>query len=403
MEKRKLNILGIGIILFFVLIGMSFPNTSMAATKTLHIGYLGQMTGWFSVHDIQDAKEIQIIADYINEKGGITVNGQRYNIEIEIEDGKSSFDGVSAAANKLAYDDKVKFVIGPNAFFSLAAGPIFNPAKVLYIEGFNTLQPGELDKTTPYAFTGYNGSLGQSYAVIKYLKQAWPAVKKVAFIHPDDGAISHSGKYFRKTLADNGLVMVGDIIAYANETTDFNPIATKLLSMDIDAVVHINGIAPHVGGIVRGLREAGNTEPYAAGVLESVESIRSIAGKTATMNLFTYAIMPGAKGNPPLMAEMVQRVVAKTGSNVAVYLQGANSLWILKEVIEAANSFDPSAVKDKWQTLDTVETLYGTGLMGGAETYGIANHALSHPQPMQIIREDGIIRFGGIVQPVRIP
>ena len=53
MENRKLNILGIGIVLVFVLIGMSFPNTSMAAAKTLHIGYLGQMTGWFSVHDIQ--------------------------------------------------------------------------------------------------------------------------------------------------------------------------------------------------------------------------------------------------------------------------------------------------------------------------------------------------------------
>ena len=85
MENRKLNILGIGIVLVFVLIGMSFPNTSMAAAKTLHIGYLGQMTGWFSVHDIQDAKEIQVIADYINEKGGITVNGQKYNIKIEIE------------------------------------------------------------------------------------------------------------------------------------------------------------------------------------------------------------------------------------------------------------------------------------------------------------------------------
>lgn len=409
MGRTKFATLVTGIILVLVLASTAFlaacgPSApAPTGPQTLLIGNLEQMTGWFSAHDVQDASETQLMADYINEKGGIVVGGQQYNVKIVVEDGKSTFEGVAAAANKLVFDHKVKFIIGPNAFFSIASNPITNANKVLIVSGFNTMQPGELDKSTPYTFTGYNGVIGQSIATIKYFRQAWPDVKNVAFITPDDGMIDYGGELIWKTMAENGFTRVGDPILYANETTDFNPIATKVNAMNIDGILHINGIAPHIGAMLKGMREAGNNKPYAVGIPEPLNTIKSISGAATLKNVFTYAVTPNVPDNPPLLNEILSRVVAKQGPETSFCMQSANSLWMLKNAIEAANSIDPTAVRDKWESMDTIDTVYGTGYLGGDQTFGLKHHAVGHPQPTQIAREDGVIRFGAIVPAPRIP
>ena len=39
-------------------------------------------------------------------------------------------DGVTAAANRLVFDKKVKFILGPLAFFAPASATVIEPAKV---------------------------------------------------------------------------------------------------------------------------------------------------------------------------------------------------------------------------------------------------------------------------------
>ena len=51
-------------------------------------------------------------AAWINDKGGINIKGDKYLIKIIAEDSKGSADGMIAAATKLIFDDKVKFIIG---------------------------------------------------------------------------------------------------------------------------------------------------------------------------------------------------------------------------------------------------------------------------------------------------
>ena len=93
-------------------------STEAAEAKTLKIGGLFGLTGFFSAFDQVQAQEAQITADIINENGGIKVKGQPYNIKLITYDFKSTMDGVSAGANKLVFQDGVKFMIAPSAFFS---------------------------------------------------------------------------------------------------------------------------------------------------------------------------------------------------------------------------------------------------------------------------------------------
>lgn len=108
-------------ILFFlglIFLAASSRDASAAApaAKTLKIGALLSVTGWFTPHDGPDWHEVQIAADMINEKGGINIKGEKYKVELVLEDGKSTLDGVTVAANRLVFDDGVKFIVGPAAF-----------------------------------------------------------------------------------------------------------------------------------------------------------------------------------------------------------------------------------------------------------------------------------------------
>ena len=83
-----------------------------APPQVLTIGEIETLTGHSSDNLKLAADGGKMAMEYINNRGGITVNGQKYMIEILLEDNKGNPDGAAAAANKLVYDKKVKFIAG---------------------------------------------------------------------------------------------------------------------------------------------------------------------------------------------------------------------------------------------------------------------------------------------------
>ncbi|MGD0917995.1 MAG: ABC transporter substrate-binding protein [Thermodesulfobacteriota bacterium] len=409
MKQKKLFKLSISAFSILVLVSIVLLSTwgksSFAASQAekLKIGALECLTGWFSGHNVLDWNEVQIAAEMINEKGGITVKGQKYLVETIVEDGKSTLDGVTAAANRLVFDKGVKFIIGPTAFFSTAAAPVTNPNKVIYVMGYCSNQPGELDKNTPYGFLGYNSSVGDSIAAFQFLKKNYPKVKKLAYIMCDDGSIPYLSPIIKKLFKEHGFTMVGDLVSFPPEIVDFNAIAAKLNTIkDADAIFHLNGTSQHVGGVLKGVRNLGNKKPYAGVIVFPLDEVGAIAGSEALKDVFTFAVTPYDLSNPPLMNEITKRIIAKYGPSTSIYLQGANSLWVLKQVIEAAQSLDPTVVKAKWEAMDKVDTLFGPGRMCGDITYGIKHHAVAHPEPVQVSKEGKSIS-GGLIDVGLIP
>ena len=130
MKRMKLFSLLSIIILVVGLIVVPAMTTCQAATtpktseaKTLNIGMLLSVTGFFSAREIPDYNETQIAADLMNEKGGITVSGQKYLVKLILEDCKTTMDGVTAAANRLVYDKKIKFIIGTDRILCCSGKP----------------------------------------------------------------------------------------------------------------------------------------------------------------------------------------------------------------------------------------------------------------------------------------
>jgi branched-chain amino acid transport system substrate-binding protein len=404
--KKRLLTAVVSICIVLSLVALAFITACTSPTtpeeKTLKIGALLSITGWYSIIDTLEEDEAQAVAKLINNEGGITIDGQKYLIELVIEDGKSDFNGVAAAASRLVFDKEVKFVVGPSGFWSAASSVTFEENKILHVSSYVTGSPGELDASTPYGFVGHNCAFADAIAAEKALKKEFPDVEKVTICLPDDGNLSVTIPKHERVMVE-GLTIVGDIVSYPNEMMDFSPIVAKLNSIkDADAYLLLNGAPPHLGNILKGLRELGNDKPCVTSSLSSCYAILNISGQAAATKFIAPAITPHAPGNPPLLDEVCDMLGTQYEEQGVIYMMSGNSLWVLTRVMEAAQSLDPTEVKEKWESMNTVETLFGTGTLCGEEIYGLRNHAIAHPLPYQKLM-DGQVLPGGLVDVDPLP
>jgi branched-chain amino acid transport system substrate-binding protein len=386
--------LALGVCIGLVLAGISMlllatPGAAQQA-KTLKIGALVASSGWFSAIETLDVADLMNMAKMMNEKGGITIKGQRYDIEIVTEDTKSTFDGCTAGANRLVFDKKVKFVLGPGGFFGPAAAPVFNPNKVLYVLSYATTQPGALGPDHPYGFLGNDGSVGYAIVAMKALTKEFPKAKKVALVMPDDGSAPYLVPAIKRVHAQYGITMVGDVVLYPNEIQDCSPIAAKLDAIkDADAIQQAMGIPSQVGCIIKALRELGNNKPYIGPPGVNGTDVATIAGAAYATNMTCTAMTPLDPSNPPLMNELLRKRTNDPKTRFMANLP--NLLYILTNVMKAADSIDPDVVKAKWEKLDFVDTINGKGHISGDLTYGIKHHAVGYPFPYQRVQDGKVV------------
>jgi hypothetical protein len=85
---------------------------------------------------------------------------------------------------------------------------------------------------------------------------------------------------------------------------------------------------------------------------------------------------------PPVMAEMARRVTTQYGADFPLSYQCATGVYLLKTLIEAAQSIDPTDVKAQFESMGQVDTIYGPALIGGEELFGI-KHVVGGPVPAQ--------------------
>ena len=121
-------------------------TTTVQPIKTYTVGLLAELTGFLGSYNTATVNEAQIAVDMVNENGGVIVGGQNYNLKLVVEDGQSTLDGTTAAANKLIFNDNVKIIIGPDAYFNSAVSGLCEQNKILHIAGYCTMQPGEMER-----------------------------------------------------------------------------------------------------------------------------------------------------------------------------------------------------------------------------------------------------------------
>jgi branched-chain amino acid transport system substrate-binding protein len=385
MRTRRLFLATGSVFAVLLIVALLMGSAGLCAEpKTLTIGCIGALTGFAAPGETPMVQGSQVMEDWINENGGVTIKGEKYKIKLIVEDHKSSAEGAAAASTKLVHDTKVKFIIGGiMPFTNIAIHSVTEPAKVLHATIYNVATPAEYGPKTPYTFVTMNGTIEGIYTMLDYVKQAHPEVKTIAVTHPDDGAIPFILPRITQIAKEKGITVAGgDIIGFALDTVDFTPIAKKVLARNPDGICMINGWASMVSGILKVARQSGYTKPIWMTNYQPAADALTVAGKEAAEGFLFQGLLANDPKNTPMVAEVAKRIKARFNSDVVYYSSlGVDNLWFLVQAIEAAQSLDPTEVRDKWEKMSSMKSVWGTGHIGGLKTYGI-KHTMSHPIPV---------------------
>jgi branched-chain amino acid transport system substrate-binding protein len=377
--------IGIGMFILSALVSMvvlpfsPYTELAQAEQKELKIGALMGLSGPGSESLKPCADGITVAANWINNKGGLIIGGEKYLVRLIGEDMKMSPDGTIAATNKLVYDEKVKFMVGtPIPPFKAAAESITGPNKVLRMDIDGPGSPDELNAKTPYTFTTVMTIFVYGIG-FDYFMEVYPKVKTIALVCPEDPGAIASMVDVKKQAAAHGLTVLAEEY-YPFGTTDFYPMLTKLLATKPDALVQGAGFAAWIGGILKQGREMGFKGPMlcVAHPAGDIYVMRDVAGKYAT-DFVTINYDLKSSEMTPMIKEIAKVVKDKFGVECMLdHILGWEALWDLTQGIENAQSIDPSVVKDSFEEMKSIQTPFGTGKMGGLKIFGL-NHVVVRP------------------------
>lgn len=374
--------------------------TTAGQAKQLKFGSIAVLTGPGSAGiPPQDVYGVHGCADWLNSKGGITVNGQPYTIEVITEDTKDSAEGLMAAVNKLVFQDKVQYILNCTPSLSLleAALPTLGENKVIIFNGEGLGVKQYITSKWPYEFhspmctSAYMGSM-------KAFKDKFPAVK--SFV-----SMTTEGEEFQKEVQQIDAALKLDpsgpqIVSYGTYpmgSSDFYPAWTKVLAENTkaDAIIMSMGISQWYAGVLKQGRELGFEGPFLGmGIGADPQIVADLVGKDYAHDMLQSCFDFTSPEMPADVQEAVKWVKEKFNEDMtaAAYI-GWEQMYILAGVIAQAGSTDSTVVRDFWEKATTVNTPVGPGTMSGQEYYG-TNHCVIRQMPMVTI-DDGVVSFAG--------
>ncbi len=407
MKKLLVPIVAIILLLSLIVVGCSSspstttapataaPTTSQAAAaKNLDIGEIESLTGLFSDFMKYVPQGAQLASDYVNSHGGITVGGQKYNINLIVQDNKSTPDGSATAANDLIMNKNVKFIAGTGPTpLVIAIDQVTEQAGVLYTSIYSNGTPDEMSPKSPLHFVGGNDSFSAQTGIITYLHSIYPNVKTFAFIQSDDGQIQYDVPVLKNIASKLGMTLIEPIIGFPPPTTDYTPYAQKAVATNADAIVFGNMSTGAGGQFLQGIRGLGYKGPIGHASFPIMPDVVGIAGPTASEGYFGTGVPgdPTIAGLPQITQDVIKAAVAKYGVYNNLQYQGFGAIYSLAQAIHNANSLDPKVVASSWEKMTNIDTIYGPGKMGGQQTYGV-NHCVYGPMPVQTVT-NGKITF----------
>jgi branched-chain amino acid transport system substrate-binding protein len=257
---------------------VSFSDTGNAGQKELKIGMLGVMSGPAASWGLVNKYCTIATARMYNEKGGVEIDGEKYKIKVISIDDKNDPKLAVAGAERLIYQDHVKYMIGPNCNPTAAS-----IVPVLEAGGAMNIAYSFLKKI--YSAPHHNSILGMvaSYQVspmiLKYLQSK--GVKTISFFtwNVSDGFVIRDPTI--KACQELGIKILSKDVTYETGTTDFFPQMSKIVPGNPDAIAFCGPSAADSPLIIKAARELGYKGIIFTQNAQDVRPLREVAGKYA--------------------------------------------------------------------------------------------------------------------------
>lgn len=386
-------------IAFFVLLavvlalsGATGAFAAPAATKTLKIAVMTSLTGVMSAGYKDISESVKPTEKFINEKGGVTINGEKYRVELISFDDQSSPQGAVAAANKVVQDN-IRFVLAPMFMPSnLAIAPITERAKIIRVQA-TTSGVEQYGPKNRFLFAS-SITICTIPATYEYLAKTYPKVKRVARLVPDDPGAKAFNDYDVKEAQKRGIEVVFNE-PFKIGIEDFYPLLTKALERKPDALDMGFSILPWARGFITQARELGFNGPiYAPAFVGDTNLLNGLLDAKSGHDFFHGAPDVLSPKMTPLIKDLRKIVEKDLGVKFnmdhTIVMEGA---WPLLQVIAKAGTLDTEKVAETWEKIKSIDSIYGKSRMGGEKIIG-NNHMVMRPALIsRIVAKDKPIEF----------
>lgn len=356
---------------------LAFLACSMGAVlaqEELKVGGIGSLSGGGTAWGLALQRGVQLAIDDVVAAGGLKIGGKIYTPKLVMFDDQYTSTGGRTAAERLVNLEKVKFIIGPiGSPPVLATVPVTTAAKVILMS--NGFAPAILKNAegAPYNFRMMNSNVEFGPAMIRWLKEAYPQVKKVALIAPNDAVGQAVIPTLVKAYKDNGIEVWTEM--YERGTKEFTPLITRMISQNVD-LFDLNSNAPGEAGLMlKQARQAGYDKMIWQVGGPSVDEVIAIAGPLAegfiSFDTFDFS-MPEAEGFVKAYRSKWDGVI---NAQTPIW---NNAAKVLFKALETAGSTEPDAVRDALVKLEGWSSgFYGSVVWGGVADYGVAHQLLT--------------------------
>lgn len=279
-------------------------TTSQAENKVLKVGHIGVMSGPAASWGLINKYAALAGAEIINEDGGFEIGGEKYDIEIVSLDTKQDPRVAIAGAERLVYQEGIKYIIGPNVDDTTRAVlPVLEKAGAFNIcYGWHReLFTAPSKNTALGMIAGY-----QSAPVIyKYLK-GQRGVKSLACVPRNDASGLNSRDSCVAAADQLGIKITSSDSTYEPNTSDFFPIMGRIIGQNPDLIV-LSGVAPADAPLlIRAARELGYKGLMSTETAMDANIITEIAGEMAN----GYISVGGASA-PELRTDEMKRFIER--------------------------------------------------------------------------------------------
>lgn len=383
MKRKKLWVLSgtilIAVILAVMPIMAGCAEPAPPEVKTLKIGCL--MNFEFPL-GVDCVKELEALVPVFNEKGGLVIGGERYNIDLIIYDSKFDPPTARAAVERLIYQDKVKFILGDETTDSWL--PITEENKVLVVA--NSPSPVLLSPDHKYVFQSSSLHTNPP-SVFGWFVENYPDMKTFVALFTDD-LKGHAEANMLRHLCDVFDRELLDIIHYPPDCTDFSAFATRLAKLNPDVYTTCAGGPVQDALSMKGMKEAGWEGQILLYVALSPEAIGKVISLEFVEGMIAVTVATELPSPSPIAKELKDAYIAKHGSWPTPVILHVNTWYCLIEALKQAQSLD----------VDEVAAVIANGLRfetPQAPAVMISRPDLGNPRTVDALYQAYMIRVEG--------
>lgn len=339
--KKKYWICPVLCIVLFGLILIPAYTPSFAAQpkqKTVTIGLIGFL-GWPMGLDMM--RGVELMADMDNKKGGLNIGGEKYQVKLIQYDSKNDQATTVAAANRLIFRDKVKFIIADSRFVD-AWPPIADKNKVIAV-----VQAVSQEAESPkykYVFDGAAMN-AQNCVLTGWFAKTYPDKKHIAIALPDTQMGHAQFPTTQASLEAFGMEATG--VFYPESQQDQSALGTKIKIMNPDGFMAIAGGPVNDGLCYKAAYQAGYRGQFFANHAAPFQALAQVIPAEALEGFINMAWAVEFDNPPTEQARAFKKAwIEKYGKWDAPDIHNTANYACIRAALEKAGSLDVDKVAD---------------------------------------------------------